>query len=229
MFLQHMVYTGTRSGSIQCFDKRLNSRQKGQELFNSKFRDDNRSVTHLSIVHGTQLLVSTIKGDVSTHLLSSIIHVPDVFSQLELLDLRFARHSTPLVEYHGHINAYNSRLVRPCSTVFRVRSLKRLQGITTSPCASYVFAAGQDNRIRAWSLQSGEAITPPAYTLPLADSDHSQLLRHTFGDPVTAICVTEGGGGAGADANGLSLWAASGKQIYRYWLGQRLGEGVKGY
>ncbi|EKM51602.1 uncharacterized protein PHACADRAFT_212242 [Phanerochaete carnosa HHB-10118-sp] len=191
---EHVIYTGARNGSIQCFDKRLNSRQKGQELFNGKFRDDNRSVTHLSVVYGTQLLASTIKGD------------------LELLDLRFARHSTPLVEYYGHTNSYHPRL-----------------GIATSPCASYVFAAGQDNRIRAWSLQSGEPVTPPAHPPAPSDLEHSQLLRHTFGDLVTAICVTEGGGGGGAGGNGLSLWAASGRQIYRYWLGQRLGEGVKGY
>lgn len=62
---QHVVYTGTRNGSIQCFDKRLASGQKGQELFNGRFKNDNRSVTHLNILHETQMLVSTIRGDVS--------------------------------------------------------------------------------------------------------------------------------------------------------------------
>lgn len=191
---EHLVYTGARNGAIQCFDKRLNTRQKGQELFGGRFRADTRSVTHLDVVRGTELLVSTIKGN------------------LELLDLRFARRTEPLVEYHGHVNAYNPRL-----------------GIALSPCASLVFAAGQDNRVRAWALQSGEPVLPPVAPAPLADKDHSHLLRHTFGDPVTALCVTEGGGGGGAAANGWTLWAASGKQIYRYWLGQRLGDGVKGY
>ena len=109
--------------------------------------------------------------------------------------------------------------------------LTKRQGIAVSPCASYVFAAGQDNRIRAWSLRTGDLIAPPlsSPTPSNSDSDVSQLFQHTFSDPVTGICITEGGGGGGAGGNGLSLWAASGKQIYRFWLGQRLGEGVSGY
>lgn len=111
-----------------------------------------------------------------------------------------------------------------------MKMLTEPQGIATSPCASYVFAAGQDNRVRGWSLRTGDMLAPLPHASQLeADPDISQLFGHTFDDPVAAIHVTEGDGGGGASANGLSLWTASGKQIYRYWLGQRLGENVKGY
>ncbi|GJE88485.1 WD40 repeat-like protein [Phanerochaete sordida] len=190
---EHLIYTGSRNGAIQCFDKRLQSRQKGAELFGGRYRAGTRSITHLAPVRAGELLVGTIKGD------------------LELLDLRFARHTTPLVQYAGHVNAYSTRL-----------------GIAVSPDASLLFAAGQDNRVRAWALRSGEPLLAPPPGAG-AHPEHPGLLSHAFGDAVTALCVTEGGGGGGAGAGGTTLWAAAGKEIHRFWLGQRLGEGVLGY
>ena len=91
-----------------------------------------------------------------------------------------------------------------------------------SPCSSYIFAAGQDRRIRAWSLRTGDPILP---TSPLSskmyDDDYSELLHQHFAEPVSAMQVTYGGGDSATTSGGLSLWALSGKKMYRYWLGQR--------
>lgn len=105
------------------------------------------------------------------------------------------------------------------------------QGISTAPCSSYLFAAGQDQRIRAWSLRTGEQVLPVAQHEESSprDSETVNLLRGTFPNPVTALRVTEGGGGGGAADNGMTVWAASGKRIYRFWAGQKMGDGVRGY
>lgn len=58
------MYTGSRNGSVKAFDKRLDGRQKPQDLFGEKFQADTRSITHLSVVQEWQMLVSTIRGDV---------------------------------------------------------------------------------------------------------------------------------------------------------------------
>lgn len=132
------------------------------------------------------------------------------------------------MEFTGHVNTYSAKLVRIFSAVALSPMLTVSQGIATSPCSSYLFAAGQDNRIRAWSLLTGELIAPLRSTLQLGE-EHTLLLRDPLPDPITAIEVTEGGGGGGASANGMTLWAACEKRIHRFWLGQRLGEGVRSY
>ncbi|KIP09668.1 hypothetical protein PHLGIDRAFT_307553 [Phlebiopsis gigantea 11061_1 CR5-6] len=192
--LENVIYTGARNGSIHRFDRRLSSRQKGQELFRNRFTRDTRSITHISAINEAQMLVSTVKGD------------------LELLDLRFARIAEPVMSFDGHVNSYTTNL-----------------GITTSPCSSYVFAAGQDQRIRAWSLLTGELISPPLRLQQSSNADCVSLFQHALEGPISAIQVTEGGGGGGASANGMTLWAASGKKVYRFWLGQRLDDAALKY
>ncbi|KAI0693223.1 hypothetical protein BC835DRAFT_1089962 [Cytidiella melzeri] len=100
----HLVYTGTRNGSVNAFDMRISthSQRKSQPLLRGdrpKTTDTPCSITHLGVVNEWQMVISTIRGD----------------------------------------------------------------GIATSPCASYLFAAGQDNRIRAWSLRTGNSITPHSH------------------------------------------------------------------
>lgn len=84
--------------------------------------------------------------------------------------------------------------------------------MAVSPCNSFVFAAGQDNRVRAWSLLSGDPILSSN-----SGPNSLNLLDHQFADSVAALQVVNGG------ASGLTLWAASGKNIHRYGLGHGLG------
>ncbi|KAI0338875.1 hypothetical protein BDW22DRAFT_1362171 [Trametopsis cervina] len=191
----HLVYTGSRNGSLKAFDKRrLDTTGKGQELFGERFKKDTRSITHLSMLDDWQMLVSTIRGDIELH------------------DLRFAREDTPFMEFKGHVNSYSTKL-----------------GIAISPCQSLLFAAGQDSRIRAWSLRSGQPLSPsPALSERETSREHldtSNLLACTFPQPVVALQVTDDrstGLRSMERPSGMTLWAASGNDIYRYGLGWQI-------
>lgn len=99
---------------------------------------------------------------------------------------------------------------------------KQTQGVTVDPRHNFVFAAGQDQRIRAWSLHSGQQLLPHT---PLADSTRpnvendvssetrpAHFLSKTFQGPIPALQVTE-------DTKGLCLWAAAGREMYTCRLG----------
>ncbi|KAH9948875.1 hypothetical protein B0H21DRAFT_206171 [Amylocystis lapponica] len=87
----NLVYSGARSGAVHRFDVRLDTR-KGQSLLNGRFERTTSSVTHLSIIHEWELLVSTIRGNLETH------------------DLRFLRSDTPVLHFPGHVNSYTIKL-----------------------------------------------------------------------------------------------------------------------
>lgn len=137
-----------------------------------------------------------------------------------MFDLRFLRKGQPFLQFDGHVNEYTVKLVRRIS-LHMMNYSRIFQGIATSPCSNYLFAAGQDRHIRAWSLHTGCPIVSPDQSPPPTDPDLASLSQ-ALPEPVVALQVTEGGGGGGASPDGMSLWATSGKQIFRYWLGQRL-------
>ena len=63
--LQNLVYTGTRSGSIERFDMRM-PKYRSQKLFDGRFENLPRSsVLHLSPIRDRELLISHLNGDVS--------------------------------------------------------------------------------------------------------------------------------------------------------------------
>ncbi|PFH51254.1 hypothetical protein AMATHDRAFT_143108 [Amanita thiersii Skay4041] len=146
---------------------------------------------------------------------------------LVLFDLRFPRpQSTPLTRFHGHVNKYSRKL-----------------GIAVDPYEQFVFAAGEDRRIRGWSLWSGDPIEPSVVgvdgerdaatnnnatfpgVVPLAGvpaghytEDPSRRLQNPFTAvfpyAIQAMQVT-------VEKRGLCLWAAGDEELYRYHLGQR--------
>lgn len=138
-----------------------------------------------------------------------------------MFDLRFLRKGQSFLQFDGHVNEYTLKLVRKIPQHMTNHSSRIFQGIATSPSNNYLFAAGQDRHIRAWSLHTGRPIVSPNQSPPPSDPDLVNLSQ-VLPEPVVALQVTEGGGGGGASPDGMSLWAASGKQIFRYWLGQRL-------
>jgi len=92
-------------------------------------------------------------------------------------------------------------------------------GIAIDPSEDFLFAAGQDCRIRAWSLRTGapllssHAPTPPR----LADDfepNWTNPLTTVLDKPAVVLQFT-------TEKAGLCLWAASGAHLYRFDLGQR--------
>ncbi|CCM06213.1 uncharacterized protein FIBRA_08458 [Fibroporia radiculosa] len=117
---------------------------------------------------------------------------------LEMHDLRFLR-KAPLMEFSGHVNAGLTKL-----------------GIAVDPSEDFLFAAGQDSRIRVWSLRSGRQLTAAQEDAPDPRSGVGDvsLPSHGRSAPVCAMQVTE-------SERGMCLWAASGGKMYQYSLGQR--------
>lgn len=103
--------------------------------------------------------------------------------------MRFATGTNvqPTMSFKGHVNSYLPDLVRRFP---RNRSLVHpeyvfvslFQGIAADPTSTFLFAAGQDRRIRAWSLRTGEQfgallggtqLETPARALAVTQSDGS--------------------------------------------------------
>lgn len=73
------------------------------------------------------------------------------------------------------------------------------------PHEEFLFAAGHDNRIRGWSLLTGEPLSTDSNPAFDTESVH----------PICALEVTEEPGLAG-----LTLWAAVDRDLYQFHLGQ---------
>ncbi|KAF9452934.1 hypothetical protein P691DRAFT_695941 [Macrolepiota fuliginosa MF-IS2] len=130
--------------------------------------------------------------------------------QLLMYDIRYVRQSTPILQFSGHVNTYTPRL-----------------GIATDPDNGFVFAAGQDSRIRGWSLRTGDPLIPPTKSpsiLPTssygADGNDENTdiggnpLLAVFDSPVTTMQVTR-------EETGACLWAGCGDTLYQFNLGCR--------
>ncbi|ETW81618.1 hypothetical protein HETIRDRAFT_417710 [Heterobasidion irregulare TC 32-1] len=175
---QNLVYTGARNGSIRRFDMREGS--SGHPVFDDKFTPESaNSVIYMNGINESQLLISTIRGEISLH------------------DLRFSRGMQSIMTYSGHVGSYRHNLPH-----------------AISPCQSYLFAAGQDNRIRAWSLVTGAQLSSPipVYTPSRRKAHANPLAAHFEGD-VTALQVLETG-------KETVLFATSGQRLHIFPLGQ---------
>ncbi|KIJ17819.1 hypothetical protein PAXINDRAFT_175578 [Paxillus involutus ATCC 200175] len=124
--------------------------------------------------------------------------VSNVDGSISTFDLRFPACRTPLMTFHGNINSYTIKVP-----------------LVTDQSENILFAAGQDRKIRLWSLRTGGA--------PLvsegADLTHQTAFQHQFEHPVRAMQIIE-------ESEGMYLWAASGSELYKYSLGHRNGIGV---
>ncbi|GLB38232.1 putative protein modification by small protein conjugation or removal [Lyophyllum shimeji] len=114
---------------------------------------------------------------------------------LMTFDLRFTRQDTPLVRYHGHTNTYTQRL-----------------GIALDPDQKFLFAAGEDNRIRGWSIRTGDPLLPSSSSSISSYSPNPFAM--VFPGVVESMQVT-------AEQEGLCLWAAQDQTLYQFHLGQR--------
>ncbi|KAK7690280.1 hypothetical protein QCA50_006935 [Cerrena zonata] len=183
-----LCFLGCRNGSIQGFDRRIShgSDSNTTEFLNGRFKDSGHAITHLSVVHDWQLLVSTIGGVLETH------------------DIRFSRNRDPLIRFEGHLNKFSEKL-----------------GLAISPEHDILFAASDDRKLNAWSLQTGERIAPITNTTQSAEYPWLSLiplqkrapllLKEPFPSDIPALQVTDGG-----QNHEPCLWVASGKALYKY-------------
>ncbi|KAJ3561665.1 hypothetical protein NP233_g10055 [Leucocoprinus birnbaumii] len=196
---RNLIYAGTRNGSIHRFDLRVPSTAKSTTLFDTV----NNAATRYSRPSST------------------VLHM-QLIDDLLMYDVRYTQHSTPILQFKGHVNSNSSNL-----------------GIVTDPTSSFLFAAGQDNRIRAWSLRTAEPLPLP---LPLLNQQQANNkfggkknpFLAEFDKPVETLQITDyrGNGDKRDDGDGddevgevgevgagMCLWAGCGKKLYRFDLG----------
>ncbi|PBK75019.1 hypothetical protein ARMSODRAFT_971000 [Armillaria solidipes] len=100
------------------------------------------------------------------------------------LDLRYPTARESIMEFRGHVNR-----------------LSRTLGTAIDPCEDFLYAAGDDGRVRGWSLRTGG---DAFWDIPGPGS----------AEPIVAMQVTE------EKRDGACLWAAGGRVLGRYYLGQ---------
>ncbi|KAG2342166.1 hypothetical protein BDR05DRAFT_1026920 [Suillus weaverae] len=113
----------------------------------------------------------------------------NIDGSLAMFDLRFPDNRTPVISFTGNINTYTTKTP-----------------IAVDPHEQFLFAAGQDRRIRLWSLSTGG----PPLVSPVS------VFQKPFENPIRALQVVEEQEGV------LDLWATSGATLYKYNLGQRM-------
>ncbi|KAF8170072.1 hypothetical protein BJ912DRAFT_1034497 [Pholiota molesta] len=119
-------------------------------------------------------------------------------------DMRFFSTTSsiaPLKVFEGHVNTNKQNL-----------------GIAIDHDQDFLFAAGEDYRIRGWSLRTGR---PLPWNNTNAPYSPTNPFLASFSDHVSSLQVTREPGEAG-----LSLWAAANQDLYQFHLGQRTHTGV---
>jgi len=134
--------------------------------------------------------------------------VSTIRGAIEIFDLRFLHESRTLLELVGNVNSYQPSLPH-----------------AVTPSQDYFFAAGLDNRIRGWSLLTGEPLSHPhprptleipSHQLKPVDMDASPF-EVKFEEQVTSLEITE-------VEQELCLFATSGSGLHRFILGRRFSD-----
>ncbi|KAF9077520.1 hypothetical protein BDP27DRAFT_1311187 [Rhodocollybia butyracea] len=200
---ENLVYTGARSGSITRHDLRVPpDKLSGDWLFRSRLtagKKGSRSGPATSSV----LYLKLVKD--------SQLLVSQMDGNICTYDTRFPVESTPTRVFRGHRNSVTQKL-----------------GICVDLTQDFLFAAGEDRRIRGWSLRTGSVLplnigTDPAAATPFTNksitpvasfSDLERSHKPIFTSAVRTMQVTEEVDGS------MCLWAGSQQTLYRYFLGQ---------
>ena len=99
-----------------------------------------------------------------------------------------------------------SALLAKCTKSKRI--IYGFKGLAVDPSEEFLFMAGDDGRIHAWSFRTGHRLQPPLQT------NWSGLLTKRFPSPVHAMEVT-------SEAHTDTLWVASGTKLECFELGKR--------
>ncbi|KAJ7816113.1 hypothetical protein B0H13DRAFT_2137165 [Mycena leptocephala] len=202
---ENLVYAGTRTGAMLRFDTRT-TKSKAQVLFESGAGNGNTGLgVNPGIQRSSTVFVQPTHG-------GQALVVGYMDGRLATYDLRFVRPAAPpVVTYSGNPSAllYNGRL-----------------GITLDPAERFLFAAGADCRLRAWSLDSGAPVKPHALNSSLNSNSASsfnsappsQTSRNpfikVFPAPLAALQVVNDDGEPAP-----MLWAGGGGEMWHWRLG----------
>jgi len=119
--------------------------------------------------------------------------VASIAGHMEMFDLRFARGDQPLMTFAGHVNSYSTDL-----------------GITIDPSQEFIFAAGQDQCVRGWSLRTGNLLHMHEGGIGDTHSGGTHLLQ--FENPIPCLQVSE-------ERERKTLWVATGKSLKPFIIG----------
>ncbi|KAI0036540.1 hypothetical protein K488DRAFT_81987 [Vararia minispora EC-137] len=191
----NMVYAGLRNDSLLRFDLRQPHSQEDNMIHRG-----HSSLVHLSRIREWELIVGAIDGSIGVY------------------DLRFHK-PTPLLTLHGHKNIWRHDLVCHTSFLSSSRYDEIPQPIAITPSQDILFAAGMDNRIRAWSLRTGAPLspsTPPPTSTSLitrsGNLSRSNPLLAQFQEPPSALQFAEIEGRT-------CLFAGVDDQLFQWTLG----------
>ncbi|THH03903.1 hypothetical protein EW145_g5916 [Phellinidium pouzarii] len=193
------LFAGCRSGEVRLFDVRsLEGGSAGVELLGGRFAGATQPSHFRSVTTWREEKVRKAHAAV-THLREVRtweMLVCTSAGDLEMFDLRFCtgNRTQPTMAFTGHVNSYLLDL-----------------GIAIDPSSSFLFAAGQDRRVRGWSLRTGEPLggfTARSGAGMETDTSASALLGGAqLSTPARSLEVSE---------NPLRLWAAQDEEI-RVW------------
>ncbi|KAI6039346.1 hypothetical protein EDC04DRAFT_2686357 [Pisolithus marmoratus] len=124
--------------------------------------------------------------------------VSNLDGKISTFDLRFLAVRTPLKVFTGNVNSYVIKAP-----------------IAVDPPEEFLLAAGQDNRIRLWSLRLGGPPLAPNTSNTPVEFHGLNLLQHHFAHPVRTMQISE-------EAEGMTLWVGSGSDVFKYSLGQHV-------
>ncbi|KAI0044391.1 hypothetical protein FA95DRAFT_1597408 [Auriscalpium vulgare] len=151
---------------------------------------------------GSELLLDNVFAKSSNSI--SYLHVVNdwqllvstIRGNIELFDIRYDHGARAVMTIHGQINSYMPHLPH-----------------ALSPSQDYLFAAGIDNRIRAWSLRTGNALSSQVERV-----EHEKCINpftYRFPDTVSALHVANGG-------DGLYMFTSSEGALYQFVLGGKI-------
>lgn len=132
--------------------------------------------------------------------------VSTIRGTIEIFDVRNLQGTHPLMALLGHINSYQPKLPH-----------------AITPSHSHFFAAGLDNRIRGWSLLTGEPLscpaTSPSTTMEIPGHQTHAVDTSTspfavkFEEQITSLGITQ-------VRHESCLFATSGSGLHRFVLGR---------
>lgn len=132
--------------------------------------------------------------------------VSTICGTIEIFDSRYLQGSRPFLALLGHVNSYQPNLP-----------------YAITPSQSHFFAAGLDNRIRGWSLQTGEPLSCPttspssAMEIPGYQTQATETSLSPFAvifeEQITSLEIAQ-------VRHELCLFATSGSGLHRFILGR---------
>jgi WD repeat-containing protein 21A len=80
------------------------------------------------------------------------------------------------------------------------------QALAVDPSERFIFAAGQDNVVRAWSVSNGQLLCDPEVEIVIGSGKRVGLLNTMFEEGVSDMQLVE-------DDSGLHIWYSTGSAL----------------